>query len=467
MSKSILQILNKSVRIEKGSLEILDADSLSRNIDKLIQKAVFGNKEEKAFSKWIIWEAAQELGIKPASIHNLYIAKGSNKIPLNFSVPAINMRGMAYDMARAIFSSAKKLKVGALIFEIARSEMGYCDQPPSEYTTVVLAAAIKSNWKGPVFIQGDHFQVKTDKPGIPNKGEVEVLKELMTDAISAGFYNIDIDTSTLVDLSKKTEKEQQESNVKHSILFAEHIRKNEPKRITVSIGGEIGHIGGKNSTVEEFKAYMDGFDKGLSKGLVGMSKSSVQTGTSHGGVVLPDGTLADVDIDFSVLEKTSKVGREKYQIGGAVQHGASTLPDKYFKQFPEAQAIEVHLATGFQNIIMDHPAFPADLSKKMYAWLDKEKIGEKKENQTTEQFRYKTRKKAWGQFKKECWSIDEKAKEKIRSSLEKRFDFMFKSLNVVDTIELINKFIKPVNIHKKPEDFGIDKRVETVRGLAD
>ena len=436
-------------------------------IDQLVFKAVFGNTEEKGLAKWVIWEMAQELDIRPSSIHDLYIAIGRGKIPYNFSVPAINMRGMAYDMAQAIFASAIKHKVGALIFEIARSEMGYCDLPPSEYTAVILAAAIKSNWKGPVFIQGDHFQVKTDKPGIPNKGEVETLKELMIDAINAGFYNIDIDTSTLVDLSKKTEKQQQASNVKHSVLFAKHIRKHEPKKVTVSIGGEIGHIGGKNSTTEEFEAYMEGFNKGLTKNMIGMSKSSVQTGTSHGGVVLPDGSLADVDIDFSVLEKISKVGRKKFKIGGAVQHGASTLPDKYFKQFPEAQAIEVHLATGFQNIIMDHPAFPNDLSKKMYAWLDKEKIGEKKEDQTTEQFHYKTRKKAWGQFKKECWDIDEKAKAKIRNSLEKRFNFMFKSLNVIDTVKLVNKYIKPVSIHKELKDFGIDKKVKAVRGLAD
>ncbi len=467
MSKSILEILDKSVSIKNNKLQVLNASLLSKKIDQLISKAVFGNSEEKGLSKWIIWEAAQELGIKSSSIHNLYIAIGKGKIPYNFSVPAINMRGMAYDMAQAIFASAKKHKVGALIFEIARSEMGYCDQSPSEYTAVVLAAAIKSKWKGPVFIQGDHFQVKTDKPGIPNKGEVETLKELMKDSIEAGFYNIDIDTSTLVDLNKKTEKEQQKSNIKHSVLFGKHIRKHEPKNITISIGGEIGHIGGKNSTAEEFKAYMDGFNKGLPKGQIGMSKSSVQTGTSHGGVVLPDGSLADVDIDFSVLEKISKVGRKKFKIGGAVQHGASTLPDKYFKQFPEAQAIEVHLATGFQNIIMDHPKFPTGLSKKMYTWLDKEKIGEKKEGQTKEQFHYKTRKKAWGQFKKECWSINEKTKKEIRKALEKRFDFMFKSLNVLDTIKLVDKFIKPVEIHKKPEDFGVDKKVKAVRGLAD
>jgi len=53
-----------------------------------------------------------------------------------------------------------------------------------------------------------------------------------------------------------------------------------------------------------------------------------------------------------------KVAREKYKMGGTVQHGASTLPDEMFHKFKEHGAVEVHLATGFQNLIFDHPYFP-------------------------------------------------------------------------------------------------------------
>lgn len=281
-----------------------------------------------------------------------------------------------------------------------------------------------------------------------------------------GFYNIDIDTSTLVDLEKPTEDEQQEPNIKYSVELAKHVREIEPKGITVSLGGEIGHIGGKNSTVEDNNAYIEGFNKEIGN-LTGMSKISIQTGTSHGGVVLPDGTLADISVDFSVLLNISRACR-KLGMGGSVQHGASTLPDEYFNQFTKSEAVEVHLATGFQNIILDHKDFPKELLDKMYKWLDENKSDERKSEQTDEQFYYKLRKKSFGQFKKDCWDIEKETKNKIMADLEKRFEFLFTQLNVVDSKKFVDKTIKPVQIQKDLSDFSLDTVTKgSVRGLAD
>ncbi len=155
-------------------------------------------------------------------------------------------------------------------------------------------------------------------------------------------------------------------------------------------------------------------------------------------MVLEDGTLAKVDVDFGTLKRLAQIARE-YGMGGTVQHGASTLPDEYFRQLPKSEAIEVHLATGFQNLVMDHPKFPKELLKKMYDWLDKNKADERKEGQTDEQFHYKLRRKAWGPFKKECWSLPEEVRASIRADLEKRFAFMFKELNVENTKEMVEK----------------------------
>lgn len=438
----------------------------SEQWDELVKMAVFGSEKEKAACRWLVWEVGQYVGVKPASINDLYMARGREEVPLDFTVPAMNLRGMGYDMARSVFKAAKNLKVGTLICELARSEMGYCDQPAAEYTTVVLGGAIREGFRGGVPIQGDHFQSKVDVPGKPKEGEIETIKEITKESIENGFYNIDIDMSTLVDLDKKTETEQQEGNIKYSLEMAEFIRGLEPKGVTVSLGGEIGHIGGKNSTIEDFDAYIKGFNERLSKDLVGMSKISVATGTHHGGVVLSDGSLADISVDFKVLGDISKACR-KLKISGAVQHGASTLPDEFFEEFVKAEAIEVHLATGFQNIMFDHKAFPKELLDKMYAWLDTEKADEKKEDQTDEQFHYKTRKKAWGQFKKECWDMDEAAKAEIREALVKRFEFMYKELNVVNTEELAKEWIKGVEMRKKVADFSESKEVEQVEGLSD
>lgn len=407
-------------------------------IDDLVYQAVFGPDKQKARQK--IRVLAEKKGIRLASINDFYLARAKGKVPLNFTVPAINIRGMAYDTAQAVFQSAKKLKVGAFIFEIARSEINYTNQSPEEYAAVIMAAAIKTNFIGPLFIQGDHYQIKIDKRGQPKEGEISKIKQLIKESVSAGFYNIDIDASTLVDYQQETIKDQQKSNYEITAQLAKFTRQIEPKGITVSLGGEIGHIGGKNSTEEELRAFMDGFCQEFGSGEDGLSKISIQTGTHHGGVILPNGKLAKADVDFEVLKKLAQVAR-KYGMAGAVQHGASTLPDKYFAQFPKAEAIEVHLATGFQNIIFNHPNFPKQLLQKIYNWLDKNHAGERKEGQTSQQFHYQLRKKAWGQFKKEIWDLSPKTKEPIIKDLEDRFEFLFKALNVENTKGIIDKYI--------------------------
>jgi len=467
LPSSVAKLVKSMVEVREGKVVSVVENKLeSDKWNVVAEKAVWGNENEKAAAKWLIWEVGQYVGVRPASINDLYMARGKEEVRLDFTVPAMNLRGMGYDMARAVFKTAKRLKVGALICELARSEMGYTDQPPVEYVTMMIAGAIREGWRGGLPIQGDHFQAKAAGPGKPEEGEIESIKEFTKEAMESGFYNIDIDMSTLVDLKKSTEIKQQKGNIKYSLEMARFIRENEPKGVTVSLGGEIGHIGGKNSTVEDFEAYIQGFNQGLDKGLIGMNKISIATGTHHGGVVLADGSLADVPVDFKVLKDVSRACR-KMGISGSVQHGASTLPDEYFKEFPKAEAIEVHLATGFQNIMMDHPRFPKELLKEMYERLDKEMSDERKENQTDEQFHYKLRKKAWGKFKKECWQIDKEAKAEIRVALEKRFEFMFKELKVVNTEEMAKKWIKGEKIHKVIGDFLGKKKVEDIKGLAD
>ncbi len=405
----------------------------SHNIDALVEQVIFAAEDEMKSARQEILQIAADKDLYFASINDLYMARGRGEIPLNFTVPAINLRGLTYDVARSVLKVSQRLNVGPVIFEIARSEMGYTNQPSEEYSALVMAAAIKQDHQGPIFVQGDHFQLKSPH-------EQEVIKELIKRSIEAGFYNIDIDASTLVDYSKQSVKEQQKTNYTMTAELTNYIRQIEPEGVTVSVGGEIGHIGGKNSTEEELRAYMEGFNSLLENGNVGLSKVSIQTGTHHGGVVLADGSIADVEVDFSILKELARVARE-YGMGGTVQHGASTLPDDFFRQFPESEAIEVHLATGFQNIVLDHPNFPKELLEKMYAWIDAELSDSRKEGMTDEQFYYKLRKKAWGTFKKECWELSEDIKINLRQALEKRFEFMFKELGVENTVGLIERYI--------------------------
>src|SRR4051812_17174460 len=383
----------------------------SNDVDKLAWTAAFGaTAEERGDARVKIRQAAADAGIRPASIHDLYLAMGRGDVG-GFTVPAINVRAMAYDTARAVIRSAKKLNAGAFIFEIARSEIGYTEQRPHEYTAVVLAAALREGFSGPIFLQGDHVQTNAKKYNSPDRDkEIDTLRALIKEEIAAGFYNIDIDTSTLVDLDKPTLEEQQKVNVTLAVDFTEFIRQCEPKGVTVSVGGEIGEVGGKNSDVHELHAYMNGYnlERARRGGFVGISKISVQTGTAHGGFINADGSVRkDVKIDLTTLEELSRLARKEYGLGGAVQHGASTLPPEAFDAFPRVGACEIHLATDFQNMVYEHPSFPADLKARMYEWIRANATEERKPKDTEEQFIYKARKKAIGPFKKQMWSISE------------------------------------------------------------
>ena len=151
-------------------------------------------------ARWLLWELGQVTGARPASIQGLYEARGRGDVS-GFTVPAINVRMMAYDTARAIFRAARAGKAGAIILEIARSEIAYTDQRPAEYVSVMIGAALREGYVLPLFIQGDHCQVNHKKYQADPEGEVGEVKKLIAEEIGAGFYNIDVDTSTLVDLS--------------------------------------------------------------------------------------------------------------------------------------------------------------------------------------------------------------------------------------------------------------------------
>ncbi len=417
-----------------------------QSIDTLVHDLIltddFGGKREITAK---IFELAKSQGVFLSSIHELYMARGRGQ-GSNFTVPAMNLRALTYYLAKAVFRVAQRNQAGAFIFEIAKSEMGYTNQPPIEYTGAVLAAAIKEDYQGPVFIQADHSQIKAKSYGENPKKEIDSLKALIEDAIGAGFFNIDIDSSTIVDLKKKTIPQQQKENFEVCAKLTKFIRAIQPEGVTISVGGEIGEVGGKNSTIEELEAFMDGYLSSLPKGVTGISKISIQTGTSHGGVVLPDGSIAEVDVDFETLKNLSRYAREAYHLGGAVQHGASTLPEEAFNKFPEAGALEIHLATNFQNMIFESSQFPSSLREKMYDWTRKSCPEERKEGQTDEQFIYKARKKSLGPFKKEIMGLPESVKDAIAQEIEKTFDFLFQQLNVVNTRSLVDKIIKPIDI---------------------
>ncbi len=416
---------------------ILDQQKLQKLlINDLIYNALFHSDPTiKETSQELILRIAKLCHAKLCSIYPLYKAIGQRKVE-GFVVPAINVRALTFDIACRIFQMMKKHQIGVVIFEIARSEMKYTQQTPQEFSLCILAAAIKENYNGPIFLQGDHFQFSRDKFLQDKDEEINNLQHLIIEAIEAGFYNIDIDASTLVDLSKHDIAEQQKLNSEMTALLTGYIRKNQPTDVTISIGGEIGHIGDRNSTLSDFEAFMYQYLQRITS--IGISKVSVQTGSSHGGTPLPDGTLKEVTLDFSVLKSIGEIAKDKYHLAGAVQHGASTLPLSDFDEFKNNNTVEVHLATALQNSIYDH--LPEGIKNDMTAWVMTNLSQDKASDQTEEQFIYKNRKKAFGPFKRALWDLEEEEKEPILGQIEFYLTPIFTKIGIINTKDLTDSY---------------------------
>ena len=446
--------------ISDTGLQVHDETRLRGDLmDDLAFAAVFADPDLRDAARWVIWSASQSLGCASASIHDLYMARGRGEFErTRFTVPAINVRATTYLTARQAFAAALERDAAAVIFEIAKSEMAYTDQRPSEYTAVILAAAMREGWRTPVFLQGDHFQFNATKWASQPGPELEGIKDLTREAIGAGFYNIDIDSSTLVDLSQPTVPEQQKVNADNTAELTRLIRELQPAGATISIGGEIGEVGKSNSTEEELSAYLDEYRRALGDdGIVGISKVSIQTGTSHGGVPMPDGSIAEVKIDFDTLNRLSRVAREQYGLAGCVQHGASTLPDEAFDHFPEHGTAEVHLATGFQNILYDDGGLPAELRDEMVEWTRANCADEHKDGETEEQFIYKTRKKAIGPFKRQLWTLPADAADQSAVNLRAKFGLLFDELKIAGTRELVERHVTVTPVARPlPSSLGGD-----------
>src|SRR3954466_2046832 len=440
----LLAAIAGSAHLEDDTL-VIDDEAAFRalGIADLAWTAAFSDDDETvAAAQWIVWEASQALGARSASIQALYEARSRGEVS-GFTVPAINLRAQVFDMARTVYDAAAAAGVGAVILELARSEQTYTFQRPIDFATAVLAGAIAAGWRGPVFLQGDHYQFNAKKYASDPEAMTEEIRRACRLAIDAGYRNIDIDSSPLVDLSKPNVDEQQRENYRRAAELTALIRTLETDGVTISVGGEIGEVGTQNSTVAELRAYLDGYRRELdarAPGAKGISKVSVQTGTSHGGVPLPDGGVAEVQLDFNVLRELGDIARA-YGLAGAVQHGASTLPDELFHHFPAVETAEIHLATGFQNSLYDHPAFPAPLTDEIEGWCFANTPDERKDGQTEEQFLYTTRKKAIGPFKRQLWDLE--TKDEILAAQAAKIGFLFHELGVEGSLAMVNQHVKP------------------------
>ena len=427
-----------------GNLVLADARLVRDHAESLARAAAFGTESEREAARFATFAAAAELGAWSASIEPFYFARGRGEVS-GFTVPAVNVRGLTFDTCTALFRAMHTTHTGAAVFELSRAEIGFTGQRPAEFATVVMAAALATGHQGPVFIQGDHFQANRKAFAADPDVETAALGTLIREAISAGFLNIDIDASTLVDLSQPTVPGQQRLNAELTARLAAVVRSAQPPGVSVSIGGEIGEVGEGNSTLAELEAYVIQVAE-RSGGSHGLAKVSVQTGTRHGGVTLADGTTAEAALDFGVLESLSRAARERFGMAGAVQHGASTLPSSLFGRFPETGTAEVHLATGFQDLVMDHPALSPDFRESLRQSALERSAAERLRGESDAQLVKRVRKHLWGARKRDFWDLPAAVRTAIGASLESRFRELFADLNVVGSDVLVKRHVPRVDV---------------------
>lgn len=332
---------------------------------------------------------------------------------------------MTFELSRGIFDVAKELKVGAFILELARSEREYTKQTFADFGKSVLMAAEEVNFTGPVFLQVDHLQINPERYQKTLQEEEAEVKKLAQEALKAGFFNFDFDASALPFAE----------NIKATCKLINFMTESFPG-VNFNFGAELEEIGGKNTNPEALERFIKELKENF-KNPQTLTKIAVQTGTSHGGVVKKTGELQDVRPDFNLLQSLGEKARS-LGLAGVVQHAASTLEDQLFPLFPKAKTLEIHLATGIQNLIFDHPAFPQNLREKM-----KKHVLENfsLENASAEQVFYKERKKAWGEFKNEFSNLPKTVLEPIMLTIKEKIRFWFKSLGVVNTQSLVNNVL--------------------------
>lgn len=403
-------------------------------LDQSAPKLALAPEPQRAGLATRLRDEAERHGVYPASIQPVYRALAAGDLP-PLTVPAFNLRGLTYEIARLVWRTALDLEAGPIIFELAPPEASACDQTFEEYAAMVCAAACREGYRGPVFLQGDHFSLDSanDLPG---------LLELSHRVVTAGYYQLDIDGSHLFDDRAEDLSAYHAANARATTQLVAALRAQKPD---LALGGEVGEIGGRDTSLEDLDAFHAAFQRFLPANIAGLDKISAQTGTTHSGIVLPDGSTGKMEMDFDLV---ASLGSRARELGwnGLVQHGASTLGFESLSRLPASGVIEVHLATQFQNILFDHPAFPSELRAEIQRRLTLSARGAEGDEILNDptlspaQVFYQARWAAWGVFKRELWQLPRASFAPIGLDIQAWVASIFKSLRVTNNAKILDRY---------------------------
>ncbi|HEX3157182.1 MAG TPA: aldolase [Gemmatimonadaceae bacterium] len=431
------QSLADAVVVDGERVTVRDADALeSPRLDALVRSAVFGEMAVRERARWLLWELARAAGVRVASMHELGAARARGEVG-GFAVPAVSLRGPAYVGARAVFRVARRLDAGAFALTIARAEIAHADQRPAEYVSVVLGAALREGYRGPVFLQADHFRVNPVTYAADPEGEVAALKQLAREAVEAGCWNVDLDTSALArrDVTAPASRQQPNAEVTADVLA--YLREHEPRGATICVGAELGTLDvRRHDAAAELRAFLTGVQQGLGRrkgdGVAGLSKVGVRTAAMAGRT--PLGGEAVGRPEAWALAALSRLARMEYGLAGTVHYASAGLPAGALAEFARADVAQVHLGARFQQLLLD--ALPGELSAAMEAWAIEHAPGLRQPGESMADAVERARWKALGPFKRAIWELPAAYGDALGTTYERLLEPLFVALGVTDTAPL-------------------------------
>ncbi|BBA32708.1 aldolase [Methylocaldum marinum] len=442
------------LEIKGNEVDVVDAGKLRETcIDRLVYNAVFHENEEfRYFLQWLIREAAAKQVIYPTSFQGLQEAAVLGAIPA-FTIPVLSLHALSYDAARACFRAARDTGAGAFSFGYNDEIVGYGYQPPVEYATCILGAALREGYQRAVFLQCDHIRVGRASYRVSRDDEIDRLKERIEEAVTAGIFNIDIDTSSLADFSLPSVAEQQQPSSQECAGLVAFIREIEPEELSVDIGAEIRAMRDGNLTADEFRAFMEGFYDQLS--IPGGKKDLSKL------IVLLGGAKDEADVDLELLRDIGEIARREYGLGLAVRSGVMPIPETLFPRFPENNISELHLAAPFEDLIFDHEAFAPELKNTVYRWIDCEWPGQRQPGMNDEDFYRATRKRALLPFKQALWDMPGELRDRIMADVQGQAVSYFDTLKARNTTGLVRDTVDIERVGLPTPVSGYTRTAET------
>ena len=165
---------------------------------------------------------------------------------------------------------------------------------------------------------------------------------------------------------------------------------------------------------------------------------------------LPDGGVAEVKLDFEVLRELGEVARA-YGLAGAVQHGASTLPDELFHHFPAVETAEIHLATGLPERALRAPGVPGGApSRDRGVVLRRTPPTSASPARPTSSSSTRPARRRSGRSSASCGTSP--TKDEILATAHRKIAFLFTELRVNGSREMVERYVHPVEVHRPLPD---------------